>query len=210
MDLFGIHDQYDHRVRKFILASVKNESIADDLVQETFIKIQENLDSVRDLEKISSWIFRIAYHLCQDHFRALKKSSSREEIHDGLATLQESPVQKKLEQGEMSQCVQDKLSLLPETQRSVIIFADIMDFTHQEIADILGLTVQNVKVRLHRARKKLKAILEKECTFEVDERNVLVCEPVDKKDIVKNFMKKGRQMEPQRTPRAKRREHRDS
>ena len=180
MDLLGIHDQYYHRVRKFILASVKNEAVADDLVQETFIKIQENLDSVRDPEKISSWIFRIAYHLCQDHFRVLKKSSSQEEIHDGLVILQESPIQKELEQGEMSRCVQDKLSLLPETLRSVILFADIMDFSHQEIADILGLTVENVKVRLHRARKKLKEILEKECTFEVDERSVLVCEPVDK------------------------------
>jgi RNA polymerase sigma-70 factor (ECF subfamily) len=180
MDLLRIHDQYYHRVRKFILASVKNEPVADDLVQETFIKIQENLDRVRDPEKISSWIFRIAYHLCQDHFRSLKKSSFQEEIPEGLVTLQESSVQKELEQGEMSRCVQDKLSLLPETQRSVIIFADLMDFSLQEIADILGLTVENVKVRLHRARKKLKAILEKECTFEVDERSVLVCEPVDK------------------------------
>jgi hypothetical protein len=42
-----------------------------------------------------------------------------------------------------------------------------------------GNNVENVKVRLHRARKKLKAILEKECTFEVDERSVLVCEPVE-------------------------------
>jgi RNA polymerase sigma-70 factor (ECF subfamily) len=182
MDLLEIHDQYYHRVRKFILASVKNESVADDLVQETFIKIQENLDSVRDPEKLSSWIFRIAYHLCQDHFRALKKSPSGEGIDEGLITLPETPVQKKLEQGEMSKCVQDKLNLLPETQRSIIIFADIMDFSHQEIADILGLTVENVKVRLHRARKRFRAILEKECTFEVDERNVLVCEPVERKE----------------------------
>ena len=182
MDVLGIQDQYYHRVRKFILASVKNESVADDLVQETFIRIQENLDSVRDPEKISSWIFRIAYHLCQDHFRVLKKSSSHEEIHDGLVTLQESPVQKELEQGEMSRCVQDKLNLLPESQRSVIILADIMDFSHQEIADILGLTVENAKVRLHRARKRLKAILEENCTFEVDERSVLVCEPVNGKE----------------------------
>ncbi len=180
MDLIEIHDQYYHRVRKFILASVKNESVADDLLQETFIKIQENLDRLRDPDKISSWIFRIAYHLCQDHFRNLKRSSTQEEIHDGLVNLEEAPIQKKLEQGEMSRCVQNKLSLLPETLRSVIIFADIMDFSHQEMADILGLTVENVKVRLHRARKKFKAILEKECTFEVDERSLLVCEPVDK------------------------------
>jgi RNA polymerase sigma-70 factor (ECF subfamily) len=63
-----------------------------------------------------------------------------------------------------------------------------MDFSHQEIADILGLTVENVKVRLHRARKKFKAILEKECTFEVDERSVLVCEPVEKKEAGKTSL----------------------
>ena len=52
-----------------------------------------------------------------------------------------------------------------------------MEFSHQEMAEILGITVENVKVRLHRARKKLKAILEEKCTFEKDERNVLVCDP---------------------------------
>jgi RNA polymerase sigma-70 factor (ECF subfamily) len=182
MEFLEIYDQFYQRVRKFILASVKDESVADDLIQETFIKIQENLDSLRDPAKISPWVFRIAYHLCQDHFRTLKKSSSHEEIHDGLVSLQETPVQKKLEQGEMSQCVQDQLSLLPDTQRSVIILADVMDFSLQEIADILGLTVENVKVRLHRARKKFKAILEEKCTFQVDERNVLVCDPVDRKE----------------------------
>ena len=182
MDLFAIHDQYYHRVRKFILALVRDESVADDLTQETFIRIQENRNSVRDLAKISSWIFRIAYHLCQDHFRTLKKSSTHEEIHDGLVNLQETPIQKKLEQEEMSKCVQDQLNLLPESMRSILIFADIMDFTHQEMADILGLTVENAKVRLHRARKKLKAILEEKCTFEVDERNVLICEPVGREE----------------------------
>ena len=82
----------------------------------------------------------------------------------------------------MSRCVQDQLNLLPESMRSVLIFADVMDFTHQEISDILGLTVENVKVRVHRARKKMKDILKEKCTFEVDERNVLICEPVEKKD----------------------------
>ncbi len=182
MDLLEIHDQYYERVRKFILASVRDESVADDLIQETFIRIRENLGSVRDPVKISSWIFRIAYHLCQDHFRVLKKSSSHEEIHDGLVNLEETPVQKKMEQSEMSQCVQEQLNLLPDSQRSVLILAEVMDFSHQEMADILGLTVENVKVRLHRARKKFKSILEEKCTCEVDERNVLVCEPVDGKE----------------------------
>jgi len=178
MDFLELHDQFYDRVKKYILASVRNEAVADDLVQETFLKVQNNLKAVRDPAKISSWIFRIAYHLCQDHFRSLKKSPSGDDgVFEGLADLEETPVQKKMEQEEMSRCVQDQLNLLPESLRSVVIFADIMEFSHQEIADVLGLSVENVKVRLHRARKKFKAILEKKCTFEVDERNILICEP---------------------------------
>jgi RNA polymerase sigma-70 factor (ECF subfamily) len=181
MDLLEIHQRYYEGVRKFILASVRNPSAADDLTQETFIRIGENLNALRDPAKISSWIFRIAYHQVQDYFRANKRSP-QEEIHDGLVNLEETPLQKKMEQSEMSQCVQDQLHLLPDSQRSVIILADVMDFSLQEIADILGITVENAKVRLHRGRKKFKAILEEKCTFETDERSVLVCEPVVRKE----------------------------
>ena len=90
MDLLQIHDQYYQRVRKFILASVKDESVADDLTQETFIRIQGNLGALRDRSKISSWVFRIAYHLCQDHFRGLKNSSTHE-IHLSLLAGEEFP-----------------------------------------------------------------------------------------------------------------------
>jgi len=182
MNFLEIHDHFYERMRKFILASLRDESAADDLVQEAFIKIQQNLDGVRDPGKVSSWVFRIAHNLCQDYFRTQKKLSSHEEIHEGLINLQETPLQKKMEQGEMSQCVQDQLNLLPESLRSVLIFSDVMEFSQQEIADILGLTVENVKVRLHRARKRFNAILVEKCTFELDERNILICDPVDKRN----------------------------
>ncbi|MGW8178023.1 MAG: RNA polymerase sigma factor [bacterium] len=56
--------------------------------------------------------------------------------------------------------MQDKVNLLPEPLRAVLILFDPMDLSHQDIAESLGITVENVKVRLHRARTKLKAILE--------------------------------------------------
>jgi predicted DNA-binding protein (UPF0251 family) len=77
----------------------------------------------------------------------------------------------------MGECVQNQINLLPESLRTVLVLFDIMEFNHQESADILGITVKNVKVRLHRARKRLKAILEEKCAFERDERNVLICTP---------------------------------
>jgi RNA polymerase sigma-70 factor (ECF subfamily) len=88
-------------------------------------------------------------------------------------------IQKELEQQEMGRCVQDQIDLLPEPLRAVLVLFDIMECSHQEIADILGITVANVKVRLHRARERLKSILEEKCAFERDERNVLVCTRID-------------------------------
>lgn len=184
MEFWDIYDQYYARVRKFILTLVKDEWVADDLIQETFLRVQQNIESLREPTKLSSWIFHIAYNLCQDHFRGLKRSHKEERIDQEEtedfkeALIQKGPdIQKKLEQRQMGECVQDQINFLPESLRTVLILFDIMEFSHQEIADILGITVKNVKVRLHRARKKLKAILEKKCTFETDERNVLICEP---------------------------------
>lgn len=185
MEFWEIYDQYYAKVRRFILALVKDEWAADDLIQETFLRIQKNLSSLRDSSKMSSWIFRIAYHLCQDHFRQLKVAQKNESIdEEKIETLedvfvQEELVQKDLERREMGQCVQNQIDLLPQSLRAVLVLFDLMELNHQEIAETLGITIENVKVRLHRARKKLKTILEEKCTFEKDERNVLVCNPVD-------------------------------
>jgi len=185
MEFWEIYDPYYAKVRRFILALVRDPWAADDLIQETFLRVQQNLGTLRDSSKLSSWIFRIAYNLCQDYFRRVETERKREstdlEQTESLAEgfIQDVLVQKELEQREMGRCVQNQIDLLPEPLRAVLVLFDIMGCSHQEIADILGITVANVKVRLHRAREKLKPILEEKCAFERDERNVLVCTPVD-------------------------------
>jgi len=185
MEFWEIYDPYYAKVRKFILALVKDPWTADDLIQETFLKVQQNLGTLKDPSKLSSWIYRIAYNLCQDHFRRGKAERKKEntglEETESIAEgfIQNVLVQKELEQREMGKCVQNQIDLLPETLRAVLVLFDIMECSHQQIADILGITVANVKVRLHRAREKLKPILEEKCAFERDERNVLVCTPID-------------------------------
>ena len=179
MEFWDIYHTHYERVKKFTCALVKDEWVADDLIQETFIKVQQNLSQLREEAKISSWIFRIAYNLCQDHFRKVSQSAKNDRISIGESQILKEPLfQKEFEQHQMGACVQDKIRLLPESHRTVLILFDIMEFSHQEIAEIIDISVENVKVRLHRARKKLKTILEEECRFEVDERNVLICEPL--------------------------------
>ena len=178
MDFMQLYEEHGDRVRKFILHRVRDEWVADDLVQETFVRVRTKMDAVRDPTKISAWIFGIAGNLCQDHFRSLKRT--RPQTHDDPDRVDipvHLPALKELEQHQMGTCVQNHLKLLPESLRTVLIDSEIWGLSHQEIADKLDLTLENVRVRLHRARTKMKEILQENCGFEKDERNVLVCFP---------------------------------
>lgn len=86
-------------------------------------------------------------------------------------------VQLKIQQEEMSSCMKDKVYKLPETLREVIVLFETKGLSQTQAAEVLGISVGNFKIRLHRARKALKDILEQECSFEQDERAVMVCEP---------------------------------
>ena len=178
MDFLPIYDEFYCPVRNFIAAMVKDEWVADDLVQETFLKVRKKMHTLNDKSKIKSWIFSIARNLCRDHFRKTT-STIRYEDQTGEKSegLQPPLVQIELEQREMSLCVEDKINRLPESHKEVLAFSDTMDLSRKEIAEILGISVANVKIRLHRARKALKDILEQDCVFEHDERNVMVCQP---------------------------------
>ena len=179
MKFWDIYYEYHDRVKKFAISFVKDEWVADDITQDTFEKVQGNLGSLNDPAKISAWIYRIAFNLCQDHFRNTKKEIQNGRALVGQVQIQDVlPVDKKLELHQMNRCVQDKIGLLPESLKSVLIMYDVMGFRQKEIADVLAISPGNVKTRLHRARKKLKGILERECRLEKDERNIMVCEPV--------------------------------
>ncbi len=177
MEFWEIYDEHYFRVKKIILALVRDEWIADDLTQETFARVQDHLGDLRDATKLPSWIFRIAYNLCQDHFRSKGKLLIDNGSDQESEIAEESSTEKQFEQHQMGKCVQQEIDRLPDSLRTVIILSDMMEFNQREVADILQITVESAKVRLHRARKSLKALLEQKCTFETDERNVLVCEP---------------------------------
>ncbi len=136
------------------------------------------MHTLNDKSKIKPWIFSMARNLCRDHFRK-SNSTIRHEDQTGkkVEGLQPPLVQIELEQHEMSLCVEDKIKRLPEFQKEVLVYSDTMDLSRKEIAEILGISVGNVKIRLHRARKALKVILEQDCAFEHDERDVMVCQP---------------------------------
>lgn len=176
--LYPIIEGYHDRIRKFIAVTVKDEWVADDLTQETFLRAHRNLEKLEEPDKISAWLFRTAYNLCIDHFRAASRRSFEplEAVEHRRPAVESSP-RKALECSQMSLCVQDKAMLLPESYRSIVWLCDVSGFTLKETAEILDISIENAKVRLHRARKKLRAILKENCDFERDERDIFVCVP---------------------------------
>ena len=172
----GIYDRFYDPIRGFIRARIRDPWQADDLAQEAFLRARRHLDTLRDPGKIKPWLFRIAYNTCQDHYRSKDNRRGTLVPLDGEIDIAEPRRSETLfEQQEMSDCMQEKILLLPNSYRTVLWLFDVLGFTHQEIADVLDITEGNVKVRLHRARKKMKSILEEHCQFERDDRDVFVC-----------------------------------
>jgi RNA polymerase sigma-70 factor (ECF subfamily) len=181
--LFEIYDAHHEGVRRFIQATVRDAWVADDLVQETFLRALKKIDTLKEPSKLRSWIYSIALNLCRDHLRSRSvRPQDTEGRPEAVQILEQMPAPSSTEAAlarhQMNTCIQDKIVMLSESQRTVLWLFDMDGFSQREIAQVLGISVQNVKVRLHRARKNFKKILQTHCAFEKDDRDVLVCEPL--------------------------------
>ncbi|NIV95513.1 sigma-70 family RNA polymerase sigma factor [candidate division KSB1 bacterium] len=181
--VFSIHEK---PIRDYILRMVREKSAADDLTQEVFLKVHNNLASFQNKSKLSTWIYRIATNVCLDYFRSssYKKGERTQTLESDIShedsRVNESrgnlSVEEHVIKVEMGGCVREHVDGLPEDYRTVIILHDLQALKNREIAEILSCSLDTVKIRLHRARKKLKAILESNCDFDRDDSNVLGCD----------------------------------
>ena len=170
-------------MRAFLISRLRDEAAAEDLAQETFSRVHTTLKDLREPEKAKAWVFRIAHNLYVDRVRAGQREPLSTDETEGREQAEDPDsigFVGEMERQEMSQCVREKIAMLPEGLRTVLVLFDQEEFSHQEIAEMLGLSVGAVKVRLHRARLALKEILARDCSFEVDKRSVLVCNPCEK------------------------------
>jgi len=174
---------YREQIGRYLLSITHDDALAEDLTQETFVRAYEKLQSLDDRASPAAWLYRIATNLFRDRFRssnARKRTPPAEPVGDDAIESAIDPgprLDKALEQSEMSSCVQRYLFELSDSYRAIILLHDVEGLTNPEIAEMLGISVHASKVRLHRARKRLAAALEKGCALSRDERSVLVCEP---------------------------------
>jgi RNA polymerase sigma-70 factor, ECF subfamily len=168
------------RIFHYIMSMVRDTAEAEDLTQETFLRAYHRRDSLRDEGAQTTWLYRIATYVCLDRLRQYARRNPKESDTDlDQVDIPESDtpsMQEILERDEMSECVQGFLNRLSDSYRAVILLHDIHELTAMEIAQLLGESLPTIKIRLHRARRKLSMALGAGCDFSHDERDVLVCE----------------------------------
>lgn len=145
-------DQFSDNIFRFALKHLGNEMLANDVVQETFTKVWVKREQING-QKIKSYLFTTAYHTIID--------SAKKEARQG-------DVENCTEQGrqegfefDLKEVLDQALSKLPASQKSVVLLRDYEGYSYDEIAEITGLNVSQVKVYIFRARKALKAYIKR-------------------------------------------------
>lgn len=161
-------DKYKARVYTTILMIVKEQGVAEDLLQDVFVKVVQTLNSDRYNEegKFQPWLMRIAHNLAIDHFRKMKRYPSvmmedGSNVFNTLNFAEENVEDLKVKE-ETHTLVRQLIDELPENQKQVLIMRHYMDLSFQEIAEQTGVSINTALGRMRYAlinlRKKLKQI----------------------------------------------------
>lgn len=154
-------DKYSRPVHSLILRIVRNKEDAEELTQDVFMKVFKKIDSFKGDSSFSTWIYKIAYNTAISETR--KKKNESLFIEDMMIyNVSEEDVANILEpanENEQLNRLEAALDRLPPDERAIILFFYMEDKSIEDIVTISGLSVSNVKTKLHRIRKKLFVIL---------------------------------------------------
>ena len=182
-DFDRIYDEHHVRILRYLTRMVGAQD-AEDLAQEVFIRAAKAYEDFRHEAKTETWLYRIATHVAVDRLRGT--ASRRETLlgqdlgevaADGRETV--STLEEKTLRRAANECIRNVIYGLPEKYRTPLILSELEGFTNREIAEILEVSLDTVKIRLHRAKEQLKQALLDACQFSRDERNELTCDPLN-------------------------------
>jgi RNA polymerase sigma-70 factor, ECF subfamily len=183
LDFPHVYGEFHGKIHRY-LERLVGPTDADDVTQETFAKVGQALPQFREDSSLSTWIYRIATNAAYDRLRSRSPHAPRHvpiDLHPAVEDKGPSADQR-LARREMNACIDDYVARLPASYRSVVVLSEHEGLTNKEIADTLGVTLDTVKIRLHRARARLRKDLGDGCDFYRDDRNEFACDPKPKGD----------------------------
>ena len=155
----GIYNRYKGPVYAFCVKMLLDTEQAQDVTQETFLRIYENRDRLLKTSSFKSWMFTIARNQCLNALRRRKRLISLDPTLESSLLAIDTPISK-MEKSEQVQFVTQFLQLLKPEYREVLVLREYQNLTYEEIAAITRSTISAVKSRLFKARRKLAKIME--------------------------------------------------
>ncbi|MGC1453567.1 MAG: sigma-70 family RNA polymerase sigma factor [Nitrospirota bacterium] len=152
-------DRYKAMAYNIAYRMLGDADAAKDMSQESFISAYASLEKFQYGSKFSSWLYRIVVNKCKDRLRAEWDTVQVDEISDIVPSRERTPEQTASSR-QTGDAVQKALNSLPDEYREVIVLKHIEGLDYREIADILGVSVNALKVRAHRGREMLKELLQ--------------------------------------------------
>lgn len=157
-----LYERYRHRVYRTALAITRDSSAAEDILQESFLRMHAHIDKLHGENTLAPWLYRVTVNLS---YQWLHKDRRQFQI---VRRLQEPPARPfaphAVEQEELQEMVSRVLGALRFEHRVVVVLYYLNEFSVEEIAQILDCPVGTVKSRLHYARRRLKELLSSETT----------------------------------------------
>ena len=160
--------KFSHPVKDFIRNKTHNADSTDDILQEVFMKIHQNLPLLRDEERVAGWVFQIARNTVLNYFRSQKKQLENQAFYQ-----QPSEEESNFKENELNEVVgiwlkEFKKDLDPKYQEALQM-VDIEGITQVELARRLGISVSGAKSRVQRGREQLKQKLIDCCPVKTDQ-----------------------------------------
>ena len=170
-----VWSQLSADLRRFIRRKVSDEHVADDLLQETFVRIHQHIASLSGADRLTAWVYTIARNVIHDHYRR----SAGGAVHLGEADPADEPDDALSQLGcRSAKWLHELIAHLPDRYRAAVTLAELEGLTQQEVADRLGLSLSGAKSRIQRGRRMLRESLQQCCRFEFDRRgNLLDIDP---------------------------------
>jgi RNA polymerase sigma-70 factor, ECF subfamily len=156
---------YHNGLLGFIRRRVGAADVAEDILQDVFVKAYSRMDTLVNTDRIQSWLYRIARNTIIDYHRTRK---SYEPLPDEIEQQQENNTDE--EWRKLGRCVLPMIEMLPEGYREAILLSDIDDLPLKEVAQLLNLSLPGAKSRVQRGRERLKNLFLDCCHIKFDSR----------------------------------------
>lgn len=153
--------RYNQRLYRVARAILRDDAEAEDVMQEAYVRAFQHLNQFEGRAPFASWLTRIAVHEALARLRSRQKIQQFDEPGDDaemeVAIVEKSPdPEQQTSNQELARLLEQELLQLPEQYRTVMMLRDVEDLSTAETAEALGLTEENVKVRLHRGRSMMR------------------------------------------------------